>query len=137
MDWKELIEETKAKLWRMNNEKDIDEFMEFVNDIWWDTDLDAAMQSQTDKKRCLSSPTPLSLLEKKLTLGTSTWKSRNSHIADKLLSIREEQFVTGKISHIEHKTLKLQGWFKVVRNNEARTSAISGTQIVNGVKFVD
>ena len=79
----------------------------------------------------------LNLIEKKLPLGTSTWKSRNSHIADKLLSIREEQFVTGKISHIEHKTLKLQGWFKVVRNNEARTSAISGTQIVNGVKFVD
>lgn len=42
MEWQELIEETKAKLWRMNNEKDIDEFMEFVNDVWWNTDLDVA-----------------------------------------------------------------------------------------------
>ncbi|MHA1824731.1 MAG: hypothetical protein ACTSXM_12810 [Promethearchaeota archaeon] len=77
------------------------------------------------------------LIEKKIPLGSNTWRSRNSHVADQLINIRENQYASGKISHVEHKTLKLQGWFKVMRNNEARTSAISGTNIYNGVKFVD
>ena len=77
------------------------------------------------------------LIEKKMPLGNKNWRSGNSHIAYLLINIREKQFATGKISHIEHKTLKLNGWFRVARNNEARTSAISRSQIYNGVKFVD
>lgn len=73
------------------------------------------------------------LIEKKTRLPSSG----NSHIADQLINIQENQFVSGKITHVEHKTLKLQGWFKVIRNNESRTSAISGTNIYNGVKYVD
>lgn len=79
----------------------------------------------------------LNLIERKRPLGENEWRSRNSHIADLLLTIRAGQFVKGKISHIEHKTLKLHGWFKVVKNNEARTSFISGRAVFNGVKFVD
>ena len=77
------------------------------------------------------------LIEKKMPLGINSWKGGNSHIADQLINIRDTQFATGKISHIEHKTLKLHGWFKVVRNNEARTPSVSGNQIYNGVKWVD
>jgi hypothetical protein len=77
------------------------------------------------------------LIEKKMPLRSNVRISRNSHIADQLINIGEEQFVSGKISHIEHKTLKLQGWFKVVLNNEVRTSATSRNQIYNGVKFID
>jgi len=79
------------------------------------------------------------LIEKKIPLGNNTliWRSRNSHVASQLINIRENQFVSGKISHVEHKTLKLQGWFKVMRNNEARSTAISGANIYNGVKFID
>ena len=79
----------------------------------------------------------INLVEKKQPLGESKWKSANSHIADLLLTILTEQFAKGKISHRDHKTLKLHGWFKVVKNNEARTSFISGRSIFNGVKFVD
>ena len=77
------------------------------------------------------------LIEKKTPLGNNTGKSGNSHIADQLLNIHENQYVSGKISHVEHKTMKLQGWFKVIRNNEARATAISGINIYNGVRFVD
>ncbi len=77
------------------------------------------------------------LIEKKMQLGINSWRGKNSHIADLLINIRGDQFATEKISHIEHKTLKLHGWFRVVRNNEARSSAISGNQIFNGVKWVD
>jgi len=79
----------------------------------------------------------LNLIEKKRPLGESRRGFGNSHIADLLITIRAGQFAKGKISHIEHKTLKLHGWFKVVKNNEARTSFISGRAIFNGVKFVD
>ncbi len=77
------------------------------------------------------------LIEKKMPIGINFWRFGNSHTADLLINIKEKQFVTGKIAHVEHKTLKLHGWFKVARNNEARTSAISGNQIYNGVKWVD
>lgn len=79
------------------------------------------------------------LIEKKIPLGNNTliWRSRNSHVADQLINIRENQFVSGKITHVEHKTLKLQGWFKVMKNTETRTSVISGKNIYNGVKFID
>lgn len=77
------------------------------------------------------------LIEKKIQLGSNDLRSGNTHITDQLININENQFVRGKITHVEHKTLKLQGWFKVMRNNETRTSAISGTNIYNGVKFVD
>lgn len=79
----------------------------------------------------------LNLVEKKRPLGESMWRSGNSHIADLLLTIQAGQFAKGKISHRDHKTLKLHGWFRVVKNNEARTSFISGRAIFNGVKFVD
>ena len=79
----------------------------------------------------------INLVEKKQPLGESKWKSANSHIADLLLTILTGQFAKGKVSHRDHKTLKLHGWFKVVKNNEARTSFISGRSIFNGVKFVD
>ncbi len=79
----------------------------------------------------------VNLIEKKRNLNGSQWISRNSHIADFMITIRFGKFVKGKISHIEYKTLKLPGWFKVVRNNEARITSITGQQIFNGVKFVD
>jgi hypothetical protein len=78
-----------------------------------------------------------SLIEKKMPLGASGWRIHNSHIADELVTIQNHLYVKGKISHAEHKTLKLHGWFKVMRNNETRTSAVSGTPIYDGVKYVD
>ncbi len=77
------------------------------------------------------------LIEKKSPLGPSFGKSNNSHIADQIINNREIQFATGKISHVDHKTLKLNGWFRVVRNNESRTSSVSRNQINNGVMWVD
>jgi hypothetical protein len=77
------------------------------------------------------------LVEKKMPLGINSWRAGNSHIADLLINIRGKQFAIGKISHIEHKTLKLHNWFRVVRNNEARTTGVTGNQIYNGVKWVD
>ncbi|MFX1256782.1 MAG: hypothetical protein ACFFAN_02905 [Promethearchaeota archaeon] len=79
----------------------------------------------------------INLIEKKKPLGTNSWRSRNSHIADQIIKIKDEQYVKGKVSHIEHKTLKLHEWFKVVRNNEARTSVVLGNTIYNGVKWID
>jgi len=79
----------------------------------------------------------MNLIEKKRPLGESKWKSQKSHIDDLLITIRVGQFAKGKISHRDHKTLKLHGWFKVLKNNEARTSFISGRAIFNGIKFVD
>jgi hypothetical protein len=79
----------------------------------------------------------LNLIEKKMPLGESKRKARNSHIADLVLTIQDGQFAKGKISHRDHKTIKLHGWFKVQKNNEARTSSISGQAIYNGVKFID
>lgn len=77
------------------------------------------------------------LIEKKISLSGFKTTSGNAHIADLRITNRSEIFVKGKISHIEHKTIKLHGWFKVVRNNEARTTSIEGQQIQNGVKWVD
>lgn len=79
----------------------------------------------------------LKLFEKKRPLGESEQKFVNSHIADLLITIPVGQFAKGKVSHRDHKTLKLHGWFKVIKNNETRTSFISGQGIFNGVKFVD
>ena len=45
----------------------------------------------------------------------------NAHIADKLLYLENRIYVSGKIRHAEHKTLKLQGWFRVVRNTEMQS----------------
>ena len=75
--------------------------------------------------------------EKKVSLGTNGGRARNSHIADELVNIQNNIYVKGKISHAEHKTLKLHGWYKVMRNNEARTSVVSGTPVYDGVKYVD
>jgi len=60
----------------------------------------------------------------------------NPHIAEKLFEIDEEIFVSGKITHIEHKTLRLYGWFKAVKNMEFRGSS-PASQIYNGVKWID
>ncbi len=63
----------------------------------------------------------------------------NPHIADQILRIEvpRKTYVLGRIAHVEHKTLTFNMWHKVARNNEARTTAISGNQIFNGVKWVD
>ena len=53
----------------------------------------------------------------------------NPHIAELLLSVQEEIFVKGKIKHVEHRTLKLNGWFRVLRNTEIR----SRTRIINWI----
>jgi hypothetical protein len=79
----------------------------------------------------------LQFIEKKIPLGNKSWRNRNSHIADELVDIQNDVYVKGKITHIEHKTLKLHGWFKVMRNNEARSSVVSGTPVYDGVKYVD
>ena len=76
------------------------------------------------------------LIEKKMPLGTNR-RNTNSHIADELVNIEDNFYVKGKISHVEHKTLKLNGWFKVMRNNEVRTSATHTMSIYDGVKYVD
>jgi hypothetical protein len=77
-----------------------------------------------------------SLIKKKMPLRTDK-KFPNSHIADELINIEDNLYVRGKISHNEHKTLKLHGWFKVMRNNEVRTSAMPRMSIYDGVKYVD
>jgi len=47
--------------------------------------------------------------------------SRNPHIADLLIEIDDlGKFAKGKIKHPEHKTLKLHGWFKILKNLEIR-----------------
>jgi len=46
---------------------------------------------------------------------------RNPHIADQLISIKDEIYVKGKIKHVEHRTLKLNGWFRVLKNTEVRS----------------
>jgi hypothetical protein len=79
----------------------------------------------------------LQFTEKKVPLGINGGKARNPHIADELVNIQNNFYVKGKISHAEHKTLKLHGWFKVMRNNEARRSMVSGTPVYDGVKYVD
>ena len=76
-------------------------------------------------------------IEKKMPLGINSRRARNAHVADELVNIEDILYVRGKISHIEHKTLKLHGWFKVMRNNEARVSAIHAMKIYDGVKYVD
>ena len=53
----------------------------------------------------------------------------NPHIANQLLRIKDNTFVKGKISHIEHKTLKMPGWFKVIKNLESTRSS--------GIKWID
>jgi len=77
----------------------------------------------------------MNLIEKKDRIGGG-WRG-NAHIADILLRIRGMEFVTGKISHIEHKTLRLHGWFSVARNAEARITGTQSAYITNGVKWVD
>ena len=59
----------------------------------------------------------MNFLEKKFSIVDNF----RPHIAEQLLNIKEEIFVTGKIKHVEHRTLKLNGWFKVLRNTEVRT----------------
>ncbi len=60
----------------------------------------------------------------------------NPHIAEKLFELDEDFFISGKISHVEHKTVRLNGWFKAVKNMEFR-GATPSNQIYNGVKWVD
>ncbi|MFX0070794.1 MAG: hypothetical protein ACFFAO_06865 [Candidatus Hermodarchaeota archaeon] len=57
----------------------------------------------------------------------------NLHIADKILNIRNDIFVTGKICHVEHHTLKLHGWFRVIRNVEVRGTPAGNRRIYNWV----
>lgn len=43
----------------------------------------------------------------------------NTHTADEVLRMPDgEIFVRGKVRHVEHKTLKLRDWHRVVRNTE-------------------
>ena len=77
----------------------------------------------------------MNLIEKKDRIGGG-WRG-NAHIADQLLRITDKEYVTGRISHIEHKTLKLHGWFRVERNTEGRISGTQSAYITNGVKWVD
>lgn len=67
----------------------------------------------------------LNFLEKKFPLE----ERFNPHVAEQLLKIKEEIFVSGKIKHVEHKTLKLNGWFRVLKNTEVRNR----TRIVNWI----
>lgn len=45
----------------------------------------------------------------------------HSHNADKMLIIEKNIYVTGKIRHVEHKTLKLRTWFRVFKNTEVQS----------------
>jgi len=58
----------------------------------------------------------MNFLEKKISLE----ERNNPHIAEQFLNIQGELFVSGKIKHVEHKTLKLNGWFRVLKNTEVR-----------------
>ncbi|MCP4762857.1 MAG: hypothetical protein GY870_13845 [archaeon] len=44
----------------------------------------------------------------------------NPHIAQFILRVDDFIFVKGKIRHIDHKTLKLMDWYKVLHNNERK-----------------
>jgi len=59
----------------------------------------------------------MNFLEKKFPIVDSF----RPHIAEQLLKIKEEIFVTGKIKQVDHRTFKLNGWVKVLRNTEVRT----------------
>ena len=58
----------------------------------------------------------MNFLEKKIPLE----ERNNPHSAEQFLNIQGEIFVSGKIKHIEHKTLKLNGWFRVIKNTEVK-----------------
>ncbi|MCP4763768.1 MAG: hypothetical protein GY870_18500 [archaeon] len=47
------------------------------------------------------------------------WRG-NPHIAQFILRIDDITFVKGKIRHVDHKTLKLMDWYKVLHNNERK-----------------
>lgn len=47
----------------------------------------------------------------------------NAHVAEQIIDTEYGSFVSGNICHIEHKTLKLHGWFKVIKNTESRSSS--------------
>ena len=67
------------------------------------------------------------LIKKKARIGNGIG---NPHTAERLLRVKKRvnkketilTFAKGKISHVDHKTLNLPGWFKVERNTELRSA---------------
>ena len=57
-------------------------------------------------------------IEKKVPIGRTV--QVNVHTADELLNLEDKIYVNGKIRHVEHKTLKLRGWFRVLKNIEVQ-----------------
>lgn len=49
--------------------------------------------------------------------------SGTPHIAEKLVRIEGNTYVTGKIRHAEHHTIEFHGWFLAVSNGGGRTSS--------------
>ncbi|MFX1237866.1 MAG: hypothetical protein ACFFAS_05175 [Promethearchaeota archaeon] len=63
-------------------------------------------------------------------------KPGRAHIADEIIKIPNGKFVRGKISHRDHKTIKLHGWHMVSRNTEGKikqTSTRIATYVVGWV----
>ena len=63
--------------------------------------------------------TNINFIKKKIPIGQII--RGNAHIADKMLNIEKNTYVTGKIRHVEHKTLNLHTWFRVFKNTEVQS----------------
>nr|MDO8084385.1 hypothetical protein [Candidatus Sigynarchaeum springense]MDO8118360.1 hypothetical protein [Candidatus Sigynarchaeota archaeon] len=57
----------------------------------------------------------------------------HAHVAEELLEIDDMTFVRGSIRHPDHRPMELNGWFRVARNAEGRSSWIGST----GVRWFD
>jgi hypothetical protein len=57
----------------------------------------------------------------------------NPHIASKIVEIFGKKYVKGRITHRDHKTLTLVGWYRVVRNTEDHLVV----QRSRGINFYD
>jgi len=58
-------------------------------------------------------------IEEKVPIGQSV--RGNPHIADELLTLENKIYVSGKVRHVEHRTLKLRDWFRVLKNTEVQS----------------
>ncbi len=77
----------------------------------------------------------IDIILKKQRIGKNT--IGNAHIADELINTNLGQFVKGKICHVEHKTIKLHGWYRVEQNTEGRIQQTNSQHISHVYKWVD
>lgn len=55
------------------------------------------------------------------------------HVADEVVRVADRVYARGAVRHPDHKTLLLEGWFRVHRNAEVRQSGFGS----NGVYWID